>query len=141
MEKTINVEAAGVQVYTGSILELNPGESVLISYKQPRRPKPSEINLMWSDVIAVVGSKGETGQVIAKSLSVELFNGKGSIKKIEPNSVTAEVGGTMVTANPNNCRVFSFIDKADGETSTKTKANKGGKKSKPGKVLKKKKKK
>jgi hypothetical protein len=139
MEKIVIVESPGVKVYSGTILELKEGEFVTISYKQPRRPKPSERTIMWNDVITVSGTKGEVGSVTTKSPSAVVMTGKGDVKKIGPTCVTAVVNGETVSINPANGQVSAFIDKTDGDAPATSK--KGGKKAKPEKSGKTKKKK
>ena len=134
MEKVVIVEAPGVKVYSGTIIDLKEGEYVTVSYKQPRRPKPSERTIMWNDVITVSGAKGEVGSVAAKSPNAVVMMGKGDIKKIGATCVTAIVNGETVTVNPANGQVSAFIDKTDGDAPKTSK--KGGKSAKTAKAAK-----
>lgn len=138
-DSVIQVSVAGPMTYVGEIVDMKPGVYVTVRYKQPRRPKPSVKQIMWSDVILVTGAIGEVGSVVAKAGSVSILSGKGGFDNVNEKFATAIVNDMQVTVNPHNANVESFIDKddADAPVGKKAKAGKVGK----GKVAKKKKKK
>lgn len=140
-ESVIQVSVAGPMTYVGEIVDMKPGVYVTVRYKQPRRPKPSVKQIMWSDVILVTGAIGEVGSVVAKAGSVSILSGKGGFDNVNEKFATAIVNDMQITVNPYNANVESFIDKDDAEAPVGRKAKAKGAKPAKGKVAKKKKRK
>jgi len=127
VESVIDVVAPGYNTYNGEIVDMKAGSYVTIRYKQPRRPKLSQKQIAWSDVVAVSGDIGEVGFVIEEAGSASLVSGKGFFDEVHEKYATAIVNDTKLTVNTANAKITSFVDKLDDEGGTSKKAKAKGK--------------
>lgn len=107
------VYAESLVSVTGHIVEISKGYFVKINHKKPRRSKTSQSIINWNKIVLVRGHEGETGTVVYKSLQSEVLSGKGDYGSVEADCVIADIGGSQVIVNTNNCSITVTSDDAD----------------------------